>query len=346
MTKKSSHNSNMYNHLTVAGTFDHFHKGHRYLLELALEKGKKVSIGITEQEMTKGKILSEAIEHLDVRKKNVQTFIKEINASERVTIFILRDIFGIAREDNTLDSIYVTEDTLPNAEKINEYRKENRLSPMVILTAPLLEGEDGKIIRSSRIRMGQIDREGNSYEDIFKQQTLFTAPDLVRDELRDPIDEVIRGDEDRWEEAGHQILLKIREVRPSFIITVGDVVTHTLQRLDFEPDVSFVDHKSRRKVLDITHTAVHNHGPYENNPGTIKSSIALKFAEIIPDVIKTKDHHQIVIEGEEDMMGLVAILLAPLKAMVLYGQFDQGIVAVSIDEEKKQYALNTLKRFI
>ncbi len=334
----------MVKHLAVAGTFDHFHKGHRYLLDLALEKAEKVSIGVTNGEMTKGKQLSSTIEPLSIRMQNVRSFVDQRNALKRVEFFVLEDIYGIARDDRTLEAVLVTQATEANAQKVNEVRKQSEIPELEIITADLLEGED-EVISSTAIRMGRINREGISYLLPFKNCTLYTAGGEVREKLKNPIGKVLLGPDSNWENAGKKALEIIHNIKPPLVVTVGDIVTYTLQKLEYEPDVSFVDQKSRRQVVDITHTAVHKWGPFENRAGTIASSIALQYVEIIPDVLRTKDHHQFVIEGEEDMLGLVAILLAPLESVVLYGQFDQGIVFVKVDEKIKEHCLSLLEGF-
>lgn len=337
----------MYNHITVAGTFDHFHKGHKYLLNQAIENGKKISVGVTSSKMVADKVLSSGIEQYAVRVENVKNYLLQHVEPTHFGIFELNDIYGIAKSDTTLDAIYATEHTLANAEKVNAFRKEHGLAEMAILVAPLEVGADGEVVSSTRIRLGQIDREGNSYASLFSSKDVFTASQEIREELREPIGTVFPGVETDFQVAAENVVRKIHEVAPPMVITVGDIVTYSLQKEGYEPDISFIDHRSRRKDLNtISHTAVFRHGTYQNVAGTISSLVVQKYVEIIPDVINTKHHHQLIIEGEEDMLGLAAIMLAPLGAVVLYGQFEQGIVCVTIDEQVKQQAASLFKGFI
>lgn len=340
-------NFNMYHNLAVAGTFDHFHKGHKYLLEQAIKQGEKLSVGITSETMVQGKILSSAIEPYETRVEQVVSFLKQHIQEDAFTVFKLEDIYGIAVDDSTLDAIFVTDDTFANAEKINKARAEKKLPELAILTSILETGEDGEVISSTRIRLGQIDRNGRSYLQPFTEKSLFTAPQLIREELRDPIGEVFAGSEADLQIAAQHTVNMLKTMQATMVITVGDIVTYSLQKEGFEPHISFIDNRSRRKDLEnITHSAIHSHGSYKNEAGTIQSSIVQKYAEIVPDVAKTKDHHQIIVDGEEDLLGLAAIMLAPLESVVLYGQFGQGIVLVRIDEERKEYAYDLLKSFV
>jgi uncharacterized protein (UPF0218 family) len=49
------------------------------------------------------------------------------------------------------------------------------------------------------------------------------------------------------------------------------------------------------------------------------------------------------VEGEEDLLTLIAVLYAPKNALVLYGQPHEGLVAVRITSEKKAQAERILK---
>jgi len=44
----------------------------------------------------------------------------------------------------------------------------------------------------------------------------------------------------------------------------------------------------------------------------------------------------LIIDGEEDLLTLPAILFAPLGSLVLYGHWQHGIIGVEITEEIKQ----------
>jgi uncharacterized protein (UPF0218 family) len=50
-----------------------------------------------------------------------------------------------------------------------------------------------------------------------------------------------------------------------------------------------------------------------------------------------------VVDGEEDLLTLVAVLYAPENAVVVYGQPYEGIVLVKVSPEKKAEALEFLK---
>ena len=50
----------------------------------------------------------------------------------------------------------------------------------------------------------------------------------------------------------------------------------------------------------------------------------------------------IVVDGEEDLLALPAIALAPLTSVILYGQPDEGLVIVKVDEGIRSIATKML----
>ena len=58
-----------------------------------------------------------------------------------------------------------------------------------------------------------------------------------------------------------------------------------------------------------------------------------------------ENHVHVVVDGEEDLLTLVAVLYAPEGSFVVYGQPYQGIIVVKVTPEKKAEAkalLNTM----
>ena len=53
----------------------------------------------------------------------------------------------------------------------------------------------------------------------------------------------------------------------------------------------------------------------------------------------------IVVDGEEDLLTLPAILFAPPNSLVLYGHWQHGIIAVEVDEEMKEKIWKIIERF-
>jgi len=65
---------------------------------------------------------------------------------------------------------------------------------------------------------------------------------------------------------------------------------------------------------------------------------------VISEAFKADERVRVEVRGEEDLLALVCIALAPPSAAVLYGMPSQGVVVVRADENAKSRALDVLRR--
>ncbi|XP_044760646.1 bifunctional coenzyme A synthase [Coccinella septempunctata] len=149
----------IFKHGVIGGTFDRMHSAHKLLLsELALRSDSKMTIGITDDEMIKGKILSELIENLHTRVDNVRSFMTDICPEVPCDIVPISDPFGPSIVDPTMDMLVVSRETLRGGQKVNEVRASRNLSQLYVHPVELLEEpesgpEEEKKISSSTMRM-------------------------------------------------------------------------------------------------------------------------------------------------------------------------------------------------
>ena len=325
-----------YEHITIAGTFDRLHAGHKSFIDYAFKVAKKVSIAITAEDFPYKKLLQNHIEPFALRNKSLDAYLKEKKFDDYSTIIPIHDFYGFALEDKTLDGILVTKDTYPNAVKINDKRRSLGMKKLAIIITPFLKGKDQRIIKSSRIRSGEIDRTGRTYASQFTGKKIFTLPGDMRQIMRKPLGIIFKNES--------AAIDYIKKIMPSMVITVGDVVTESLRKQGFNPDVVVIDFKTRRKKLTKT---AHDKGvmSHLNKAGTIRRTAVMSFKKDIKDFIKNKNKSSLLIKGEEDLLALPAILLAPLNSVVLYGQFDLGIVLTEVTEDKKEKVESLIKLF-
>ena len=64
----------------------------------------------------------------------------------------------------------------------------------------------------------------------------------------------------------------------------------------------------------------------------------------VSEAFKSKERVRIEVRGEEDLLALVCIALAPASAAVLYGMPSQGVVVVRADEAAKSRVHDVLRR--
>jgi GTP-dependent dephospho-CoA kinase len=79
--------------------------------------------------------------------------------------------------------------------------------------------------------------------------------------------------------------------------------------------------------------------PVKNPQGTI-SEEAL---EAVQKALESDKHVHIIVDGEEDLLTLIAVLCAPEKSLVVYGQPHEGIVVVKVTAKKKAETMEFLK---
>ncbi len=139
----------------VGGTFDILHRGHEALLKKAFEIGERVVIGLTSDETTNKKVRP-----YRERKKVIKDFLNENKFLERCTIIELKDPLGPAADDRRMDAIVVSEETKFRADEINNIRRRKGFSPLKVVIIPLVLADDSKPISSTRIKKGNIDRNG------------------------------------------------------------------------------------------------------------------------------------------------------------------------------------------
>jgi len=144
----------------VGGTFDEFHKGHRTLLMKAFDVGKHVQIGLSTNEFAKKLQKNHEVAPYEERLEELKDFLKATGVLARAEIVPLRDAYGTAAASKELEAIIVSRETEPVAHKINIVRKRNGLPPLEVIVIDMVPAENHVSISTTRIRRGEIDREG------------------------------------------------------------------------------------------------------------------------------------------------------------------------------------------
>lgn len=318
-------NTILYNTLALGGTFDHLHDGHKEFLEFAAAISKSLLIGVTDQQMTLQKPYSELIQPTHVRKQAVLNFCGQHNITAKViTIF---DPFGPTIEENKIEAIACTTDTITGANKINDIRSKLHLKQLPIHIHTLKKDSLGqKAISAERIRAGEIDRKGTVYKSLFTKN--LQLDQTMRKFFAEPHGKLIT-------QPG------ITKTDTSLRIIVGDSTLEKFVTNKWSYELGIFDRKRKRveyqsSILDSLNAVERA----SNKPGYIETSAVEAVQEwktVFQEKGKTsKEYKHIFIDGEEDLLAVVAVLLLPLGSTIYYGQPNQGMIECIVTENLKE----------
>lgn len=124
----------------------------------------------------------------------------------------------------------------------------------------------------------------------------------------------------------------ILKEKPECIISVGDVVSQNMLKQGIHPQIIIVDNKVMREKGKPIKTTINKKMNVKNPAGTLTPETWL----VIEQALGHKQPTQVLVEGEEDLLTLVAVLEAPENSLVVYGQPHEGIVTVKADEKTKK----------
>ena len=157
-----------YKKVAVGGTFDELHRGHKALLDMAFEVGDKVVIGLSSDVFVSKMGKPHKTAPYDERRKELLTFLADSGLTKRAEIVTLDDPFGRTMASEGLEALVVSKETQKTAEKINEKRQKAGLSPLEIVTVNMVPAENNTPISTTRIRSGEIDRNGHMLKNVQK----------------------------------------------------------------------------------------------------------------------------------------------------------------------------------
>ncbi|MDI6690510.1 MAG: phosphopantetheine adenylyltransferase [Candidatus Bathyarchaeota archaeon] len=144
----------------VGGTFDELHKGHRALLMKAFEVGEKVLIGLCSDEFVKNMRKPHETAPYEQRLEELKAFLQSQGFLERAEVIPLNDPYGITLSRGCVEALVVSTETEKTVAKINEERAKRGLTPLKIIVINMVPCENHLPISTTRIRKGEIDKEG------------------------------------------------------------------------------------------------------------------------------------------------------------------------------------------
>ncbi|MFC4439532.1 MULTISPECIES: GTP-dependent dephospho-CoA kinase family protein [Natrialbaceae] len=161
---------------------------------------------------------------------------------------------------------------------------------------------------------------------------LLILPDELRHELKEPMGPIETDAE------------RLLETVEGPLIAVGDVVTYHFLQAGRAPDVALVDERTKRQTVEeeIRETVAKRANVGVTNP---PAELTTDVVRTLKDALERDEPTTILVDGEEDLVALPAIVVAPDGASVVYGQPDEGMVHVVVDEEVRAEVRALLERF-
>lgn len=319
-----------YKHIALGGTFDLLHAGHKSLLLTAFKNATFVSIGITSDKMNKVSARP-TYQNQGERVRELRKFLRENKLTARTKILTINDVYGTTLSDKSIEALIVSEETSKGAKVVNSRRRQLGLVNLSVIVCPQILAWDKKPISSGRIRAGEIDREGRIYYFMLKKIAGSRLGDRIRKSLKKPFGKIVKTPK------------KVVGKDTPFV-GVGDITVSNFVKNGIYPWVSIVDFFVTRKrkfskLSDLGFTTNNPDVIVKNPPGLLASSLLTEIAKAFgndrPTIIK--------VDGEEDLAAIPAILFSPLGKVVFYGQPQEGLVKVVVDEEIKSRLYTLLK---
>ena len=144
-------------------------------------------------------------------------------------------------------------------------------------------------------------------------------------------------------EAPDSIIRVRSEYENSFLITVGDVVTRNTIKYWRVPNLAFMDLKTRRTIGMSGAEAVGFDEVISivNRPATLSIEVINVVRRAMAMAVGGS-RVLIQVDGEEDLLAIPAVLLAPRGSLVLYGLYTGYLIVIPVTDE---YKLAMLKLF-
>ena len=164
---------------------------------------------------------------------------------------------------------------------------------------------------------------------------ILKLPEEARPVLKRPLGQLFTSTSEAIE--------RLRRLRPARLITVGDIVASKLLEAGLKPDVLVADFKVMREPTDDkTKRTIE---AFEASVVRVKNPAGTITRELREAFEVGKFPLKIIVDGEEDLATIPAVLSAPLGSVVVYGQPREGLVLVEVTERKRQEFEDLLKIF-
>lgn len=127
-----------------------------------------------------------------------------------------------------------------------------------------------------------------------------------------------------------QLAKIVADERPPKVIAVGDAVSLGMRRFGMDASLYIVDRKTMRTDIDGTISGLEEIVVW-NPPGVVTEEAY----EALRRILEETEPRVVRVDGEEDLLALPLIILAPVGSIITYGQPHVGLVVVRVTPESK-----------
>jgi len=136
-----------------------------------------------------------------------------------------------------------------------------------------------------------------------------------------------------------KLKLLVQRSKTSKLTTVGDVVSRETLAAGIQVSLRIVDHMTLRKRISPVEIKVERTYKVRNPAGVVTKEAW----DTIREALKDREA-LILVDGEEDLLAIPAVLESPDNALVVYGQPSEGLVVVTTSAEKKSEVRKIVNR--
>ena len=364
----------MFSHIVLGGTFDGLHKGHKHFLTQAFSSARRATIGLTSQTYIRQYKKGKTVSPYSKRYQALAMWLRQNHFAERAIVVPIDYPLGPAVIGD-FDAIAVTPDNRRNADIINRLRFERNLPNLSVIEIEILKASDAQPISSSRVRTGIIDTEGRLVMPDFLRPELHKPLGniIANEDIKHTIltrtyvkttlgvlplvspNATHKGNPGGWgspPRVTHAFSPTIMDFEKNShcdykIITIGDVATQKFMDLHVTPSLSIIDlHVQRKPFKTVEEFGFPDWARFQyivSGPGYISRDAIDAIRQW--GINLPRGLTILVIDGEEDLLAIPAIIHAPPGSFVYYGQPNKGLVEVEVTMEKKEGVRNLLKQF-
>jgi len=161
---------------------------------------------------------------------------------------------------------------------------------------------------------------------------VLTLPDELRAAFKDPMGPVYTDSDQLCADLG------------SPVVAVGDVVTRHLTDAGARPDLAVVDWVTEREPLPSADRPKIEGYDTRIDVANPAAALTRDLLAALQEGVERSESTVIVVDGEEDLAAVPALVVAPAGASVVYGQPGEGMVHVPVDDAASERARDLLVR--